>query len=88
MMKLPWSMPKCVLKRTNTLNFSLDSSHLLFCTQLYYARCGNMVVLPTFDRLPEEGPVRLILVKAVRTLKKKAEADTGGASYACATSED
>ena len=46
-----------------------------------------MVVLPTFDRLPEEGPVRLILVKAVRTLKKKAEANSGGASYTCIASE-
>ncbi|GIL56971.1 hypothetical protein Vafri_12242 [Volvox africanus] len=43
-------------------------------SKVFYARARAMRVLPTFRRLPAEGPVRLTLVKAEKVLNKRADA--------------
>lgn len=41
-------------------------------SQLYFSRARALVIIPAFTRLPGDGPMRLILIKAMRLLRHKA----------------
>lgn len=53
--------------------------------QLYYMRACAMMMLPTVKQLPGDGPIRLILVKAQRTLRQLAAASPSSSMLTSAT---
>ncbi|GFR45804.1 hypothetical protein Agub_g7260 [Astrephomene gubernaculifera] len=40
-------------------------------SKVFYARARTMIIVPTFNQLPGDGVVRLLLVKAARSLKRR-----------------
>ncbi|GIL56966.1 hypothetical protein Vafri_12242 [Volvox africanus] len=66
--KYAWIDWSCVPQYTE------DSMIEVHRSKVFYARARAMRVLPTFRRLPAEGPVRLTLVKAEKVLNKRADA--------------
>ncbi|GLC46212.1 hypothetical protein PLESTB_001535900 [Pleodorina starrii] len=54
--------------------YSEDSMVEVHRSKVFYARARLMLVLPAFHSLPDGGPVRVILAKALRELKARAAA--------------
>ncbi|KXZ53959.1 hypothetical protein GPECTOR_6g878 [Gonium pectorale] len=53
--------------------YKSDSMVEVLRSKVYYARARAMTVVPTFYPIPAEGIVRLLLVKANRVIKKRAD---------------
>ncbi|GLC67068.1 hypothetical protein PLESTF_000511500 [Pleodorina starrii] len=69
--------------------YSEDSMVEVLRSKVFYARARFMYILPTFEDLPEEGPVRVILAKAQRVLHTRASAAAADEteSLQCAVAE-
>ncbi|GLC57934.1 hypothetical protein PLESTB_001291300 [Pleodorina starrii] len=68
---------------------SVDSMVEVHRSKVFYARARLMHILPTFEDLPEEGPVRVILAKAQRVLHTRASAAAANNTdlHQCAVAE-
>ncbi|GIL92445.1 hypothetical protein Vretimale_6484 [Volvox reticuliferus] len=51
-------------------------------SKVFYMRARAMVIIPTFHPIPPEGIVRLLLVKAARSLRKRGHKSLQGAAAA------
>ncbi|GLC57946.1 hypothetical protein PLESTB_001292800 [Pleodorina starrii] len=62
--------------------YSKDSMVEVHRSKVFYARARFMYILPTFEDLPEEGPVRVILAKAQSVLSSRASNAAGAGDAA------